>query len=393
MLLSAVHAHVDSRSRESSLQPVAQSSAASADSCDCTWARRSANACEQTADDGSTCWKLCCSPIATIQSLQHRLSSPKAQERAAKRAAKRSARHRSQQGAEADISKLQFIHIPKTGGTAMEVTGRSHGLQWGKHRSKMPGGMCPFGCEGTWQPCSAWHIPPAVFAEHGKNPYAGFTTFCNVRHPYSRAISEYIFLGGACNAQDLNAGLQDILGKINASVIAIQDSFPHMPADALWLASRTQLAGARPMANLSDCHWLPQNLYAKSCDVVLHIESLREDFEAMMRPYGNAIPNVELQRHRCPPSMPCKSFVDPCELPVGSLDSVSRAMLRRVYRHDFHQFGYDPQVLPSRTEVRWRELTVPQHVPHIDSAADVSEGTLIRLFGDDLVSGSGMFGD
>ena len=151
----------------------------------------------------------------------------------------------------------------------MEVTGRSHGLQWGKHRSKMPGGMCPFGCKGTWQPCSAWHIPPAVFAEHGKNPYAGFTTFCNVRHPYSRAISEYIFLGGACNAQDLNAGLQDILGKINASIVTIQDSLPHMPADALWLASRAQFAGARPMANLSDCHWLPQNLYARSCDVVL----------------------------------------------------------------------------------------------------------------------------
>ena len=112
-----------------------------------------------------------------------------------------------------------------------------------------------------------------------------------------------------------------------------------------------------------------------------------------MRPYGNAIPNVELQRHRCPPSMPCKSFVDPCELPVGSLDSVSRAMLRRVYRHDFHQFGYDPQVLPSRTQVRWRELAVPQHMPHIESAADAGDGTLIRLFGDDLVSGSGMFGD
>ena len=275
----------------------------------------------------------------------------------------------------------------------MEVTGRSHGLQWGKHRSKMPGGMCPFGCEGTWQPCSAWHIPPAAFAEHGKNPYAGYTTFCNVRHPYSRAISEYIFLGGPCNAQDLNAGLQDILGKINASVVAIEDSFPHMPADAVWLASRAQLALARPMANLSDCHWLPQNVYAKSCDVVLHIESLGEDFEAMMRPYGNAIPSRQLQRHRCPPSMPCKSFVDPCELPVGSLDSVSRAMLRRVYRHDFKRFGYDPQVLPSRKEVRWRELAVPQHMPHVDSAADIGGSTLIRLFGDDLVSGSGMYGD
>ena len=109
----------------------------------------------------------------------------------------------------------------------------------------------------------------------------------------------------------------------------------------------------------------------------------------MMRPYGNAIPDVELQRHRCPPSMPCKSFVEPCELPVGALDSVPRAMLRHVYRHDFHQFGYDPQVLPSRTAVRWRELVVP----HTDSAADLGDGTLIRLFGDDLVSGSDMFGD
>ena len=87
--------------------------------------------------------------------------------------------------------------------------------------------------------------------------------------------------------------------------------------------------------------------------------------------------------------MPCKSFVEPCELPVGALDSVTRAMLRNVYRHDFHQFGYAPQVLPSRTAVRWRELVVQ----HTDSAADLEDGTLIRLFGDDLVSGSDMFGD
>ena len=387
-----VHAHIGSRRRETSLQPVAQSSAASADACDCAWAQRWSNACKPTADDGSRCWELCCGPTVTNQSPQHQSLNQNA------RAGNINAQHRSHQHTSAkaaarprNISSLQFVHIPKTGGTAMEVTGRSHGLQWGKHRTKLPGGMCPFGCKGTWQPCSAWHIPPALFAEHGKNPYAGYTTFCNVRHPYSRAISEYIFLGGPCNAQDLNAGLQDILGKINASVVAIDDSFPHMPPDAVWLASRAQLTTARPMANLSDCHWLPQRVYAESCDFVLHIESLREDFEAMMRPFGNAIPTVELQRHRCPPSMPCKSFVEPCELPVGSLDSVSRSMLRHVYRHDFDRFGYDPQVLPSRKSVQWRELA--QHTPHLDSAADVGSGTLIGLFGDDLVSGSGMYGD
>lgn len=264
----------------------------------------------------------------------------------------------------------------------MEVTGRSHGLHWGKYRTKLPGGMCPFGCKQTWQPCSAWHIPPAVYAEHGEHPYDGYTTFCNVRHPYSRAISEYIFLGGPCSAEGLNAGLQDVLGQINASVAAIEDSFPHMPADAVWLASRRQFAGARPMANLSDCHWLPQRVYADSCDIVLHIESLREDFEAMMLPFDNPIPFGNLQRHRCPPSMPCKSFVEPCELPVGSLDHESRAMLHRVYRHDFERFGYDQQVRLSRKAVQWREI-----------AADSGGSTLISLFGDDLVSGSDMYGD
>ena len=42
-----------------------------------------------------------------------------------------------------------------------------------------------------------------------------------------------------------------------------------------------------------DCHWLPQNLYARSCDVVLHIESLREDFEAMMEQVSALKANVD----------------------------------------------------------------------------------------------------
>ena len=89
--------------------------------------------------------------------------------------------------------KLDFIHIPKTGGQAIESWGYLHGFSWGGCR--LPGG-------GAWPEgphpfkCSAFHIPPAVWEAAGTPAYDGAdTTFCVVRHPYTRAISEYLWQG------------------------------------------------------------------------------------------------------------------------------------------------------------------------------------------------------
>ena len=94
--------------------------------------------------------------------------------------------------------RLEFIHITKTGGSAIESLASSHNITWG---------LCHFthsyklNCVNThhvpWREYfigTAWHAPPKVInalLPIEENPYAGADLFTVVRNPYDRAISEY----------------------------------------------------------------------------------------------------------------------------------------------------------------------------------------------------------
>ena len=290
------------------------------------------------------------------------------------------------------LDKLQLVHIPKTGGSTMELVASQHGLKWGMDRGSWPGGDCPFGCPETWQHCSPWHTPPAEFVIHGGiNPYEGYDTFCVVRHPYSRLISEYTFMDAVCSAEGLNDAVHAMHKAINVSVGKIELSFPHMRSNALKIASQTQFGTVCSAVDArfhsgecwrskthSDCHWLPQHLYATDCNHVLHVESLADDFGKMMRSYGNAIDAQEIDDNQCLPLMPCDR-PDHCKLPVSALDDKSLAMLRELYAEDFKQLGYETEVLPSRERFRLSVSTRSHGKP---------EAEKIRVFGDDLVGAS-----
>ena len=289
------------------------------------------------------------------------------------------------------VDKLQLVHIPKTGGSTMELVASRHGLKWGGRRTDWPGGNCAYGCPGSFQACSPWHLPPAAFREHGHDPYAGYDTFCVVRHPYSRLISEYTFMDAVCSAEGLNNAVHAMHKAINTSIGKLHSTFPHMKSHALKVSSQTQFGGVCGAVDArfhngecwrspthSDCHWLPQHLYAADCDHVLHVESLKDDFGEMMRSYDNAIDPQEVDDNKCLPDMPCER-PDKCHLPVSALDSNSLTMLRELYAEDFEKFGYETEVRASRERFRLSASTRP----HSERKPE-----RIRVFGDDLVSAS-----
>ena len=71
---------------------------------------------------------------------------------------------------------LEFTHIPKNAGTSIENAGKKAGICWGRfslfHNRKM---------------CSTWHQPPRI----NKDLHQGKKTFCVIRDPKERIVSEY----------------------------------------------------------------------------------------------------------------------------------------------------------------------------------------------------------
>jgi hypothetical protein len=177
-----------------------------------------------------------------------------------------------------------------------------------------------------------------------QNPYDGRDTFCAVRHPYTRAISQHKFLKGACNKEALNQRTQNVLRAINASLLQIKRTFPNIQPGMI---NKNQAA-------LDDCHWLPQFLFVSnhSCAAIIHTESLEEETVELLRAYHTHVTPEQIQGHS-------EKVIDGCDLTVGDFDAVSLQMLQEVYKEDFHRLGYDPELSFTRTDERFRAAGPP----------------------------------
>lgn len=251
---------------------------------------------------------------------------------------------------------LQFIHIPKTGGTTVEKIGARYGARWSKEKTEWSPEThpdCPMGCEGSWHPCSPWHLPLSVFRTRGESGGVNSLqqTFCVVRDPVQRAISQYSFqmqaeataasfiVGGKpgeCTAEGLNAHIHAVLGQANMSLAAVERSFPLMAAEDLGQARTCTSCAA-----VADCHWLPQWLYVRdTCDHVLRFENLQRDFGKLMKRFaGTVSTNTTVPSYAFLRTDPKQ--VSECKLTKEDLDFESRALLGRVFAEDFRQFGYE----------------------------------------------------
>jgi hypothetical protein len=197
------------------------------------------------------------------------------------------------------MKDLAFVHITKTGGSALEQWGRDHGYFWGANDPSLTSRALRKQLRNkSGIPCtSPWHVPPSYFTQ---NPYSGRRTFTVVRNPYSRLVSEfYCPHAGAPNPdrmsrQGFNRWIRQLVHTTPGTVSA-----------------------------------LPQVEYLP-VDHILRHETLARDFRELMGDSGLELPRLN-------------SAVSG-KYTTADLDYRTVRLIQRVYAEDFARFGY-PKVI------------------------------------------------
>jgi len=210
----------------------------------------------------------------------------------------------------------EFIHITKTGGTAVEMAGAKYGISWSScHttrkviRNKL---RCPES-EDLWD----LKIPYGTPKQHTLTKYLitsvlkGKKTFTVVRNPYTRMVSEYYCPWSGYKGKGKNNPVQ-----MNT-----------------WL--RKQMENQKGQYKDLGGHFTPQYMYVydddkQIVDTVLHFEHLKTEFENFMRQEG--LPVRLLPK---PVNVATSSA-----LTVDDLDEKTIAMIHEVYAKDFELLGY-----------------------------------------------------
>ena len=145
---------------------------------------------------------------------------------------------------------LKFIHITKTGGTAIEQWGKEHGHRWGMYHKE-------YKVPGRYPPAPWHHFFPELDAELRHR----YDWFMVVRDPVDRVISEYYCPWAGS---------------------------PSVKTDTVQDFNRFILRGLRDKQMWATYHWALMSSYLDSTSVqhVLKNENLESDFGKLLRIYG-----------------------------------------------------------------------------------------------------------
>ncbi|KAL3903528.1 MAG: hypothetical protein SGILL_010411 [Bacillariaceae sp.] len=252
---------------------------------------------------------------------------------------------------------LNFLHIPKTGGSSIEMAAAMSNVSWGsclfRQRSYFSPLVCPpYNPSNNWlrkggkkiyfNPSSFWHIPiqylPFNYSEsinfypNYTNPYADHDLFVVVRNPYKRAVSEYYF-----RTTGRAGTVKDTVWAMNAFIQSHLKSFKE--------SARPTPANRAPAGYFQkDAHFIPQYdfVYLTTTPTekpkrivrhIVHFEHLNEQFESLMQAYNLKINLTAAGKvHDRAEHHPKHT--------VAKLSKMTRLLIEDVYAKDFEMGGY-----------------------------------------------------
>lgn len=253
--------------------------------------------------------------------------------------------------------RLEFVHITKTGGSAIEKVAAEKDILWGACHYL---NVSDVGCKNpdfhytvpTYQSyvlTSPWHTPPKVLKKYISKdlfPYEEASLFAIVRNPYSRAVSEYYcpwtgYEGPLRKSSDKTAFRHDpdIMNKwISDMVTRLEINLETFNEEHI---RRTTPLNEDPYI-LAQKHFVNQAEYFVDngkavIDHVVRYENLTEEFSQLMRLYG-----LDL---KIPPKEKSGIYTDTSggEKKLTHLDLYpdTIAKINKYAQADFDLFGYE----------------------------------------------------
>lgn len=213
---------------------------------------------------------------------------------------------------------INFIHIPKNAGTAIEEAGHASSILWGKHSMNGLQYM-----EGK-KICVKWHVPPQYLEDEAMlTRYRNSDNFCVVRHPFDRAVSEYLYLLGVPWGSNFSNYLYEE---------------PECTPAGLNHFLRREIEEMEASPFRLDCHMLPQSKYVwgddghQWCNTVLRMDNLSKSFNSLMEEddvQARMTPSIVNGAGRCGQT-----------LGTNSLWASTKDLLYEAYKDDFVNLGF-----------------------------------------------------
>lgn len=246
--------------------------------------------------------------------------------------------------------RLEFVHITKTGGSAIEKIAAEAYIMWGACHYM---NITDVGCFNpdilysapnyqSYALTSPWHTPPKIIrlVKSINEPYTGADLFTVVRNPYSRIVSEYYcpWTGfrkeGIDDRDTMNEWIVDTVRKLGKT---LSDYNNENPEDRPKEQSRHNNEDPKLLAQK---HFVNQVEYVfndgvQVIDHVIHYENIHEEFNALMKMYGLGLnlPNKEIHGVNTRGKGSKLTHID---LFPGTI-----AVINEYAADDFTMFGYE----------------------------------------------------